>query len=57
MQDDYDKLLTATKELSKGNFDVEIDGDLGIFNALMMNLKIFELVLKLLLKRKLSLRI
>ncbi len=34
VQDDYDKLLTATKELSKGNFDVEIDGDLGIFNAL-----------------------
>ena len=34
VQNDYDKLLTATKELSKGNFDVEIDGDLGIFNAL-----------------------
>lgn len=34
VQSDYDKLLTATRELGKGNFDVEINGDVGIFNAL-----------------------
>ena len=34
IQGDYDKLLRATKELGHGNFEVEIDGDVGIFNAL-----------------------
>ena len=36
VQDDYDKLLTATKELSKGNFDVEIDvpGKFSVYNSL-----------------------
>lgn len=50
MQKDYDKLLNATKELGKGHFDVEIDGDVGIFNALneeFKNIKVgFEKAVK-----------
>lgn len=50
MQKDYDKLLNATRELGKGHFDVEIDGDVGIFNALneeFKNIKVgFEKAVK-----------
>lgn len=34
IQKDYNRLLAATQELGKGNFEAEIDGDLGIFNKL-----------------------
>ncbi|WP_294561672.1 sensor histidine kinase [uncultured Traorella sp.] len=34
IQKDYQKLLKAAEELSKGNFDQEMSGDVGVFNAL-----------------------
>lgn len=34
IQNDYNKLLKLTNELSNGNFEEEIDEDLGIFNSL-----------------------
>lgn len=34
IQDDYQVLLNATKELSNGHFDVQINEDVGIFNPL-----------------------
>lgn len=34
IQKDYTTLLQATSELSKGNFDIEIQEDLGMFNSL-----------------------
>lgn len=34
IQDDYNRLLIATRELGKGYFDEEINEDIGIFNGL-----------------------
>lgn len=34
IQQDYHKLLIATKELGNGNFEAEINDDLGVFNSL-----------------------
>lgn len=34
IQEDYQSLLKATKELSNGHFDTEINEDIGIFNPL-----------------------
>jgi len=34
IQKDYDVLLHATKQLSNGNFDIQINQDVGIFNPL-----------------------
>lgn len=34
IQNDYNHLLYATRELGKGNFDEEIKSDVGIFNSL-----------------------
>ena len=33
-QKDYNRLLKAAQELGKGNFDMEIEADLGVFNQL-----------------------
>ena len=34
IQKDYNRLLKAAQELGKGNFDMEIEADLGVFNQL-----------------------
>ena len=34
IQTDYHTLLQATKQLSQGDFDVQINQDIGIFNPL-----------------------
>lgn len=34
IQRDYNRLLKAAQELGKGNFEIEIDTDLGVFNCL-----------------------
>ncbi|WP_273402059.1 sensor histidine kinase [Traorella massiliensis] len=34
IQNDYQKLLNSAEELSKGNFDQEMNEDVGVFNAL-----------------------
>ncbi|NBK96439.1 MAG: sensor histidine kinase [Erysipelotrichia bacterium] len=34
VRDDYEVLLTATKKISNGEFDVDIKDDLGMFNSL-----------------------
>lgn len=46
IKNDYQVLLNATKKLSNGQFDVDINEDVGIFNPLKMNLHILKMVLK-----------
>ena len=49
VQKDYDCLLKAAQELGKGNFDMEIEADLGIFKQLEIEFNNIKDGLKLLI--------